>query len=163
MSNSLVVILPPGTIFFVVRPIFYKIWILMIYSQLVPFNEGSTEVLNIFVKDFYLLNLSKTLGEHGQKIWTYFFFLAKFTKSSTSKSHKQRSWGPMLTLNRYSQFDCTMWHTYILWNICLTVKTVSFLGVIHCPGWILPYVREPSSQYYRDVEKPIPDLTPDSQ
>ena len=52
----------------------------MVYSQLVFINEGSAEVLVILVQDFYLLNLSKTLGELGQQIWMRFNFLVKFTK-----------------------------------------------------------------------------------
>ena len=52
----------------------------MVYSQLVFINEGSAEVLMILVQDFYLLNLSKTLGELGQQIWMHFNFLAKFNK-----------------------------------------------------------------------------------
>ena len=34
-----------------------------------------------FFQDTYLLNLSKTLGELGQKIEMHLYFLAKFTKS----------------------------------------------------------------------------------
>ena len=49
---------PLGQFFSTVRPIFHKIWILMVYSQLVFINEGSAEVLMILVQDFYLLNLS---------------------------------------------------------------------------------------------------------
>ena len=52
----------------------------MVYSQLVFINEGSAEVLVIFVQDFYLLNLSKTLGELGQQIEMHLDLLAKFTK-----------------------------------------------------------------------------------
>ena len=52
----------------------------MVYSQLVFINEGSAEVLVILVQDFYLLNLSKALGELGQKIEIYLHLLAKFTK-----------------------------------------------------------------------------------
>ena len=37
----------------------------MVYSKLVFINEGSAKVLVILVQDFYLLNLSKTLGELG--------------------------------------------------------------------------------------------------
>ena len=52
----------------------------MVYSQLVFINEGSAVVLVIFVHDFYLLSLSKTLGELGQKIEMHLYLLAKFTK-----------------------------------------------------------------------------------
>ena len=52
----------------------------MVYSQLVFINEGSAEVLVILVQDFYLLNLSKTLGELGQQIEMHLHLLAKFTK-----------------------------------------------------------------------------------
>ena len=34
----------------------------------------------IFVWDFYLLNLSKVLGELGQEIYMYLYLLAKFNK-----------------------------------------------------------------------------------
>ena len=34
----------------------------------------------ILVQDFYLLNLSKTLGELGQQIEMHIHLLAKFTK-----------------------------------------------------------------------------------
>ena len=37
----------------------------MAYSQLVFINKGLAKVLMIFVQDFYLFNLSKTLGELG--------------------------------------------------------------------------------------------------
>ena len=43
-------------------------------------NERSAEVLMILVQDFYLLNLSKTLGELGQKKRLHLHLLAKFTK-----------------------------------------------------------------------------------
>ena len=33
-----------------------------------------------FVQDFYLLNLSKALGDLGQKIEMHLYLLAKFTK-----------------------------------------------------------------------------------
>ena len=52
---------------------------LMVYSQLVFINEGSAEVLMIIVQDFYLLNLSKTLGELEQKEM-HLHLLAQFTK-----------------------------------------------------------------------------------
>ena len=52
----------------------------MVYSQLLFINEGSEEVLMILVQDFYLLNLSKTLGELGQRIEMHLHLLAKFTK-----------------------------------------------------------------------------------
>ena len=52
----------------------------MVYSQLVFINEGSAEVPMIFVQDFYLLNLSKSLGELGQQIQMHLHLLAKFTK-----------------------------------------------------------------------------------
>ena len=52
----------------------------MVYSQLVFINEGSAEVLMILVQGFYLLNLSKTLGELSQQIEMHLHFLAKFTK-----------------------------------------------------------------------------------
>ena len=39
----------------------------MVYSQLVFINEGPAQVLVILIQDFHLLNLSKTLGETGQK------------------------------------------------------------------------------------------------
>ena len=57
--------------FSTVRPIFYKIWTLMVYIQLKLINEGSAEVLVILVQDFYL---PKTLGELGQQIWMHFYF-----------------------------------------------------------------------------------------
>ena len=60
-----------------VRPIFHKIGILMIYSQLVFINEGTSEVLMILVQDFYLLNLSKSLDEQTEM---HLHLLAKFTK-----------------------------------------------------------------------------------
>ena len=108
---------PPRDNFFMVRHIFHKILILMVYSQLVFINEGSADVVVIFVQDFYLFNLSKNhwwnwptnmnaiifFGQVHQVSWT----------SSKSESPKQRSWGPLLTLNRYTQADCIMWHTYI--------------------------------------------------
>ena len=50
----------------------------MVYIKLVFTNEGSAEVLVIFVHDFYLLNLSKILGELGQKIEMHLYLLAKF-------------------------------------------------------------------------------------
>ena len=34
----------------------------------------------IFVRDFYLLNLSKVLGELTQEIYIHLYLLAKFTK-----------------------------------------------------------------------------------
>ena len=52
----------------------------MVDSQLVFINEGSAEVLMIFVQDFYLLNLSKAFGELVQQVWMHFYFLVKFTK-----------------------------------------------------------------------------------
>ena len=52
----------------------------MVYSQLVFFNERSAEVLVILVQDFCLLNLSKALGELGQKIEMHLHLLAKFTQ-----------------------------------------------------------------------------------
>ena len=52
----------------------------MVYSQLVFINEGSAEVLMILVQDFYLMNLSKTLGELGQQIEMHLHVLVKFTK-----------------------------------------------------------------------------------
>ena len=51
----------------------------MVYSQLVFINEGLAEILMILVQDFYLLNLSKTLGELGQKR-NVFTYVGKFTK-----------------------------------------------------------------------------------
>ena len=51
----------------------------MVCSQLVFINEGSAEGLVISVQDFHLLNLSKALGELGQKIEKLLHLLAKFT------------------------------------------------------------------------------------
>ena len=52
----------------------------MVYSKLVFIIEGSAEVLVILLQDFYLFNLSKTLGGLGQQTRMHFYFLAKFTK-----------------------------------------------------------------------------------
>ena len=45
-----------------------------VYSQLGCISWRSAEVLMIFVLDFHLLNLSKTLGELGQQILICIFF-----------------------------------------------------------------------------------------
>ena len=56
-----------------------------------------------FVQDFYLLNLSKALGELGEKIEMHLYWLAKFTKCFRQvqqvKVLKKRSQGPLLNLN----------------------------------------------------------------
>ena len=49
----------------------------MVYSQLVFINEGSAEDLMILVQDFYLLNLSKWLGEQTEM---HLHLLTKLTK-----------------------------------------------------------------------------------
>ena len=72
----------------------------MVYIQIVFINKGSAEVLMILVQEFYLLNLSKTLGELGQKIDMHLHFLAKFTKclrqvqpvKSLKKDHEDLCW-----------------------------------------------------------------------
>ena len=72
----------------------------MVYSQLVFINEGSAEVLVILVQDFYLLSLSKTLGELDQQIWMHLNLLAKFTQcfrqvqqvKVLNKYHEDLSW-----------------------------------------------------------------------
>ena len=130
--------MPWDNFFSTVKPIFHKIWILIVYSQLVFINEGSAEVPVIFVLDFYLLNLSSALGEFGQQIWMHFNFSAKFTNcfrqvqqvKVLNKDHEDLCW-PLIDTHKVIVQER---------NISLTVEFFlsNFLGVILHPGWILP-------------------------
>ena len=71
-----------GQFFFVtVRHIFHKIWILMVYSQLVFINEGSPEVLMILLQDFYSLNPGRRMTLKNVTIflwWDQYFTQNKY-------------------------------------------------------------------------------------
>ena len=92
----------------------------------------------IFVWDFHLLNLSKSLGEHSQKLEMHLYSLAMFTKclrqvkqvKVLKQDHEDLCWTLIVTykLAAYCQYLFLVKY----WSHCRK-KSSYFLGVILRP------------------------------
>ena len=98
-----------------------------------------------FFWDFHLLNLSKALGEFGQKIEMHLHLEAKFTEcfrqvqqvKVLKKDHEDLCW-TLIDTYKLAVY-CQNLFLVIYWSHCRK-KLCHFLRVILCPGWNHPYI-----------------------